>query len=71
LFESSAHLSGVDTNYRVISSRIVRIPFKYLGSYGSLFQVFKVSVKAIADYIRKELLAAAAAAKWPAVKNPI
>jgi hypothetical protein len=69
LFKPPSHLPGVDSNYRIVSSRIVRIALKYLNSDRSLLQILNVSVKGIENYIREELPAAAAGAEWSALQD--
>jgi hypothetical protein len=67
LLQASAYLSGVDSNYRVISRSIVRVSLKHFDSNGPFLQILEVSSKAVANDIGEELLAADAGTKWPAL----
>jgi hypothetical protein len=71
LLESLAHLSGADSDYRILSSRIVSFPVIDLNSNGALLQIVYLPSKAIVDHIGEELPAPVAASKSLATEDSL
>jgi len=69
LFQSSAYLTRLNPDDRVVSRGITRRPLKKFCSYRALFQGFVAAVQRMLHHVGQKLLAAVAGAEERAAQN--